>query len=89
MITHAFQERKTRVRIYRRGERTWTASFRIEGRKFQRSTGEYAKDRAIGAARQMVRDELRKELLDIEGGPSVTVGQFFDVYFRHEALAIT
>ena len=82
MNTHAFREKKISVRIYRRGDRTWTASFRLDGRKFQRSTGEYAKDPAIGAARQMVRNELRKELLDIESGPNVTLREFFDVYFR-------
>jgi len=82
MNPHAFREKKISVRIYRRGDRTWTASFRIAGRKFQRSTGEYAKDPAIGAARQMVRDELRKELLDIEAGPDLTLREFFDVYFR-------
>ena len=82
MNTHAFREKKISVRIYRRGDRTWTASFRLDGRKFQRSTGECAKDPAIGAARQMVRDELRKELLDIGGGPDVTLREMFDVYFR-------
>ena len=80
--SHAFREAGISVRIYRRGARTWTASFRIDGRKVQRSTGEEAKDPAIAKAKQMVRDELRKELLDIEGGPDVTLGEFFDVYFR-------
>ena len=82
MNTHAFRETGIKGRIYRRGTSTWTASFRIEGRKIQRSTGEEAKDPAIAAARQMVRDELRKELLDIEAGPDVTLREFFDVYFR-------
>ncbi|MCH7611652.1 MAG: hypothetical protein IIB10_13320, partial [Chloroflexi bacterium] len=66
----------------RRGDRTWTASFRIDGRKIQRSTGEEAKDPAIAAARQMVRDELRKELLDIQGGQDLTLEEFFSVYFH-------
>ena len=82
MNSHAFRETGISTRVYRRGDRTWTASFRIDGRKIQRSTGEYAKDPAIAAARQMVRDELRKELLDIEGGPDLTLREFFDVYFR-------
>ena len=79
--THAFRETGIAVRLYRRGARTWTASFRIDGRKVQRSTGEEAKDPAIAAAKKMVRDELRKELLDIEGGPDLTLEEFFSVYF--------
>ena len=82
MSSHAFRETGISGRIYRRGDRTWTASFRIDGRKIQRSTGEEAKDPAIAAARKMVREELRKALLDIEGGPAVTLRQFFDVYFK-------
>ena len=80
--THAFRETGISVRLYRRGARTGTAAFRIDGRKVQRSTGEEAKDPAIAAAKKMIRAELRKELLDIEGGPDLTLRQFFDVYFR-------
>ena len=73
MNTHAFRETGIKGRIYRRGNSTWTASFRIDGHKIQRSTSEEAKDPAIAAARKMVTDELRKELLDIKGGPAVTL----------------
>ena len=40
MSSHAFRETGISVRIYKRGDRTWTASFRVAGRKIQRSTGE-------------------------------------------------
>ena len=80
--SHAFRETGISVRIYKRGGRTWTASFRIAGVKVQRSTGEEARDPAVGAAKAMVRDELRKELLDITPGSDLTLRQFFDVYFH-------
>ena len=83
MTTHAFRETGISVRIYKRGSRTWTASFRVAGRKIQRSTREEAKDRAIGAAKTMVRDELRDRILKIEVGPSLTLGNLFAMYQRH------
>lgn len=82
MSSHAFRETGISVRIYKRGARTWTASFRIDGRKVQRSTGEEARDPAIGEAKRMVRDELRKELLDITPGADLTWSQLFDLYER-------
>lgn len=83
MNSHSLREKGIAVRIYKRGKNaTWTASFRIDGHKIQRSTGKTAKDPAIAAAREMVADELRERLLDIEGGSDVTLRQLFDVYFR-------
>lgn len=83
MSSHSIREKGIAVRIYRRGSSSiWTASFRVDGQKVQRSTEEEGLDAAKGAARKMVADELRERLLDIEAGPDVTLRQLFAVYFR-------
>ena len=84
MSSHAFRESGIAVRIYKRGSsKVWTAAFRIDGRKVQRSTEEEGKDRATGRAKEIVREELRTELRDIEAGPAMTIGQLFAVYRKH------
>ena len=82
--SHSLRENGIPVRLYRRGtkSRIWTASFRVDGQKIQRSTEEEGLDAAKGAARKMVADELRKRLLDIEAGLDVTLSQFFAAYFK-------
>jgi hypothetical protein len=83
MSAHHFREKGIAVRLYKRGSSpVWTASFRIDGQKIQRSTEKEAKDRAIEKAKAMVADELRERLLDIEAGPPVTLRQVFACYFR-------
>lgn len=83
MSRHSIREKGVAVRVYRRGTSPiWTASFRVDGHKMQRSTEEEGLDAAKAAARKLVADELRDRLLDIDAGPDVTLRQLFDVYFR-------
>lgn len=83
MTSHSIREKGIAVRIYRRGSSPiWTASFRIDGQKIQRSTEEEGLDAAKGAARKMVADELRERLLDVEAGSDLTWGQLFRLYQR-------
>ncbi len=84
MSSHGFRESGIAARIYKRGSSpVWTVSFRVGGRKVQRSTEETGKDRALGRAKEIVREELREALLDIEAGSDLTLGQLFAAYRRH------
>jgi integrase len=90
MSSHAFREKGIAVRIYRRGSSpTWTASFRVDGRKIQKSTEHDAKDRAIAKAKSMVADELRTSLSDVKPGSDLTWQQLFDLHARDKLPRMT
>lgn len=78
----AIKESGVAVRVFKRSGNAYYCAFRIQGRKFQRSTGEETVDRAKASAREIVREELRKELLDMKPGPTLTLSAFFSAYFR-------
>lgn len=70
------------VHLWKRTGNTYTCSFRLDGKRLKRSTGETAKDRATAEAKVIVRKELKANLLDVTPGPTLTWRQLFDCYFR-------
>lgn len=87
--THSIREKGVAVRLYRRGSSPiWTASFRVDGQKIQRSTEEEGLDSAKGAARKMVADELA-DALTARPGEDLTLGELFAAYRRHHLPSLT